>query len=606
MANLEFSRGINLMDTAFKFQGNRKSGISFFSTTQQQHYSWFLLLVFILMLYVPFLGSRVVRPAGDDKVYTSQAIEMERAGTWFLQRLHDEPDYYKGPLHYILIRLGTKIFGYSMWATVWMNLVWVILGSLAVGALVHRRLREFDGWSFFAGASFAMCSAVYSHVFASQMEVGLAACYALGVYYLDRAGPGKGDIKFWLVCGLAGTLKSPLHAVLLGSSGILFWIWHGEFWERLKSLQAWTALFAGIGLCVLVYLPPFLWDYKSIWDTFVLRETFFKPANGAPWHYPIIPFFTYGMLPWTLPCFVALADGITRIWRKARNVKRTPGAKRLMHLGICLMLPTLLFFLWHPYRGQNYDTPAIAGLIILLTAIWATRAESWAQAYNFSMLLTALLFLIVPIAITVVTEHFEPMPFWWPSWLLPTIWIGGFMTFRGLFREGVSLGQVRPSSMARRCIWFFWALGSLMSVLGERELIDLRLRLEMARANFEQIKVGYWNLEKNIWNEWGYLNFMVPYPIYNLHSEVLLKKAIEEKNVILIPGQKFLDDFTVFVEKNYPGARIDSQIWRRWKTKGKNFEGTPVWRVAWDRKDLSILENHYFITRVEIPQFLNQ
>ena len=52
-----------------------KPGVAFFSYSPQR-YSWFLLSLFLCFLYVPFLGGRVVRPAGDDKVYVSQAIEM--------------------------------------------------------------------------------------------------------------------------------------------------------------------------------------------------------------------------------------------------------------------------------------------------------------------------------------------------------------------------------------------------------------------------------------------------------------------------------------------------------------------------------------------------
>ncbi|NUM89275.1 MAG: hypothetical protein HUU37_08740, partial [Bdellovibrionales bacterium] len=107
-----------------------RSGISFFAHTPQR-YSWPLLLVFIFLVYAPFLGDRVVRPAGDDKVYVSQAIEMQQAGTWFLQRLSGEPNYYKGPFHYVALRFGMAVFGQdSIWAALWMNLLLVTLGAL--------------------------------------------------------------------------------------------------------------------------------------------------------------------------------------------------------------------------------------------------------------------------------------------------------------------------------------------------------------------------------------------------------------------------------------------------------------------------------------------
>src|SRR3989338_7031520 len=103
-------------------------GFSFFSQATPQ-FSWKLLAIFLFVAYLPFLGDRVVRPAWDDKVYVSQAVEMAQNGHWFLQTLGGEPNYYKGPIHYILLRIGIAIFGLSMWATVYMSLILVILGS---------------------------------------------------------------------------------------------------------------------------------------------------------------------------------------------------------------------------------------------------------------------------------------------------------------------------------------------------------------------------------------------------------------------------------------------------------------------------------------------
>src|SRR5687768_16262232 len=96
------------------------------------------LCLFNLLLFAPFMGFRVLRTAGDDKVYVAQALEMARDGHWFVQTLADRPDYYKGPLHLALVRVGHLIFGQSMWATLWMNLALLIVGSIALGSAMKR------------------------------------------------------------------------------------------------------------------------------------------------------------------------------------------------------------------------------------------------------------------------------------------------------------------------------------------------------------------------------------------------------------------------------------------------------------------------------------
>ena len=582
------------------FRVKLQSGVNFFSHATQP-FSWKVLIFFVMLIYVPFLGNRVVRSAGDDKVYVSQAIEMAHTGSWFTQSMANEPNYYKGPLHYILLRVGMVVFGDSMWATVYMNLILVILGAIAIGAVIEKNMPEFDGWPFFGALTFAYCAGIYSHTFASQMEVELAAFFAIGLYFLDRSGPGIGDLRFWIVAGIAGWLKSPLHAVLLGSSGILFWIYQGDFLPRLRSPTAWGSVLVGILLCASGYLPAFLLDRENFWNSYVLRETLWKPANGAPWHYPIIPFFTYSVMPWTLPAIVTYFDGLTRIWRKQRATRATDKTRRLVALGASLMLPSIAFFLYHPYRGQNYNLPIMGGLILYVVGIWATRAESWNTVYSLSVGFTGLLFLGVMTFFTVVTRHFDPMPYWWPSWQMSALWVGAILTVRGFWREGITFTMARPASLARRYVWLLLAMGTLLTTLGEREMIDIRDRIYAAKKSNENLKLSYYNLEKNIWSEWGYLNFMIPYPVSGIFTDQDLKEAIVRQDLILVPGDRWLDDMKIRVQNLFPGAGYQVEPWRRWKTKGKGADGKTLWQEAWATKDIRKLERPFFMVHV-IPK----
>lgn len=575
-----------------------RSGISFFSSFSPA-FGWKLLTFFLLLVYVPFLGERMVRPAGDDKVYVSQAIEMAKHGNWFVQTLGEIPNYYKGPLHYIFLRVGMGIFGSSMWSTVYMNLFLVILGAIAIGALVQRRMREFEGWAFWAGAAFALNAGIYAHVFASQMEVEMAAFFAIGMYLLDKSGPGRGDLRFWLIAGLAGWLKSPLHSVLLGSSAILFWAWNRELTPRLLSPKAWGAVFIGIAVCAIGYAPAYLLDRENFVMTYIYRETLWKPPNGTTWYYPIVPFFTYYLLPWMLPTFVAFADMISRNWRRKRAIRSTPGSRRLVALGASVVIPSVAFFIYHPYRGQNYNLPAIGGIILMTAGTWATRSNSWNKYYSAAMALTAIVLAAIPLGLTYFVNHFDPMPFWWPSWQLPVLWIGALLTARGFWREGVTFSMARPASLARRYLWMLIALGTLLSTLGNREMIDVRDYLYNASKKGEQPNLGYYNLQRNIWSEWGYLNFMIPYPVHGLFTVEDLKKAVSEKQTIIVPGEEWLVKMHEDLDATFPGATWQKDSWKRWKTKGKNAAGVPAWKEAWDTRDLSKLERDFYLVRVQ-------
>jgi 4-amino-4-deoxy-L-arabinose transferase-like glycosyltransferase len=582
-----------------------QSGMSFFMSSGIQGYSWILLAVYIAIVYVPFLGNRVVRSAGDDKVYVSQAVEMARSGSWFLQTLGGEPNYYKGPLHYIFLRIGMIVFGNSMWATVWMNLFLVLIASVLLGKIVQRNMRDFPGWPFFVGMFFATCAGIYSHVFASQMEVETACLLAIGLYFLDKAGPRR-DLHFWVVAGVAGWLKSPLHSVFLGTAALIFWGWSGELWPRVKSPRAWGAALVGVLVCCAGYAPAALQDWQNFYNTYVLRETLHKPANGSLWHYPVVPFFTYFLFPWALPALVAYYDGISRFWRRSRPIRSTPGSRRVVALGLSLILPSVAFFIWHPYRGQNYNLPVIAGLILMVSSFWASRSPTWDKYYQGSLALTALLLIGTVSMLTIAIRHFDPMPFWWSSWRLPLIWVGIVFTARGIWREGISLNMARPDALARRPLWMLLALGGLLTTLGEREMIDIRDRIYQSRKVGEKLSISYYNLPKhpnscctNIWSEWGYLNFMIPHPVSGLFNDAQLLEAVKRGDLILVPGDDWLADMHSKLDSLYPAAKWKVDPWKRWKTKGKNAQGVPAWKESWDTRDISKLEKDFYMVKID-------
>lgn len=584
----------------WKFRRERmRGGVHFFASSVSSGFSWALLLIFILLAYVPFLGDRLVRPAGDDKVYVSQAIEMAERGAWFTQTLGGEPNYYKGPLHYILLRLGMIVFGDSMWATVWMNLFLLLIASVLLGRIVQRNMRDFPGWPFFAGLAFALNAGIYSHVFASQMEVETACLMAICLYLLDRSEGGKADLRFWIFCGLTGWLKSPLHSVLMGGTALLFWAWNRELLARVKSPQAWAAAAFGVFVCAAGYAPAYFLDGESFWNTYILRETFHKPPNGSKWHYPVIPFFTFFLLPWMLPAFVAFYDGLSRFWRRSRPIRSTPGSRRVVALGCALVAPSVAFFIWHPYRGQNYNLPVIGGLILVVTSLWASRSATWNKYYEAALGLTALVLIAVPTALTLITRHYDPMPFWWSSWRLPTLWLGFFLTARGFWREGITLHMLRPDSLARRSLWMWLALGGFLSTLGEREMIDVRDRIYLAQKNKETLTMSYYNLQKNIWSEWGYLNFQIPFRVRGLFSQQQLEEAVQRGDLILVPGDEWLADMRAKLEARYPFPKWKVEPWKRWKTKGKNAAGVPAWKESWETRDLSKLEKDFYMVKID-------
>lgn len=386
--------------------------------------------------------------AGDEKVYISQALEMAQSGNWFLQRLQNEPNYFKGPLHYVLIRIGLLIFGKSVWAVLYMNLGLVILGALALAKIVRRRLPEWPGGDIWIGVAFALGVGVYSHTWASQMECELASLFALALLALDSTAIEDGGFMFWILAAVMGWAKSPLHAALAGVSGILFWVLRGEIFQRMKNPKTWLAGLLGVALGVAGYLPAYLGDQKNFWNLYVVRETLSKGPTGLPWTVSIYSTFGFYLFPWVLVALVAYAQ----FFANGAGFGYRPAPKRLLTLALSGLLPTVAFFIWHPYHFENYDLPVISALWLLLAIVISqTRPLSfWAFLYKLAVRFTGLIFLAIPLLIGLIVVRFTPMPPWWPESLVPLIVVSSLLSAWAFFPETSSPVRAASPSVESR------------------------------------------------------------------------------------------------------------------------------------------------------------
>ncbi len=559
-----------------------------------------ILALLIFSVYLPFLGTRIVRTAGDEKVYVSQAIEMERQGSWFVQTLQDEPNYYKGPLHYLLLRGGMKVFGHTSWAALYMNLILVLLGGIAIANLVKRRYPEWKGGDLWIGTAFSVSVGIYAHVFASQMEIELASLFVIGAWLLDRLKLSDAGWIFWSIVGVIGWIKAPLHSVFMGVSAILYWSFCGELLPRLKNSKTWLAVFFGIVLCFAGYLPAYFLDQENFWKNYVLREVIGKSSgSGQGRDVAIASTFGFYLLPWAGLAFVTYLQTLFQ----GRELLKYENSKRLMLLGISLFIPSAAFFCWHPYRFENYNLPVIAGVWLWIASVWGSaelRAHSsykiWNLLRSMAFGLTGILILVLLIALTYSSVHFNPLPFWWPIWLMPVIWLGMGISIAGFFYFGLIEKGKRPGLLAMTSCGLFIALGAVCMVIGEREMVDIRAYLRSNQKEGRKVQLDYYNLNRNIWSEWGYLGFWIDYPVKGLHDPESLKSALLRGDTILVTSKENgIQEFRDFMKKNFPTMQLKETLWKRWRTRGEGANGQSLWLESWQRRDLSILEDNYMI-----------
>jgi 4-amino-4-deoxy-L-arabinose transferase-like glycosyltransferase len=552
------------------------------------------LVLLISLVYLYFMNDMMMRTTGDEKTYVSQALEMERDGSWFVQTWADENDYYKGPLHFILLRIGFMIFGHeSMFATLYMNFFGLIVATLLLHRMFKQQLND-ASWALFYAGSFATSISLYAHMFASQMEAELVILYAIALYLLwklDYDDRLRIQLLLWSVIGLAGWLKSPAHSVFLALSVLLYWIVSSQWKIRLKTPRVWWALLWGIGVGIAGYLPILILDSEPFINNYIIKESLNKGANGVGWETAFFPLFTYFLAPWMFAFVFALLLGIRTLFQKSQNLLHVKEIK-MVQLALSIIAPTLLFFTLHPYRGDIYALPAVSSSMLIGIIYWRAYHKIYPQTFMWLVRASALVLSAVPIAIVIMVMHFEPLPLWWPESLVFLAIFGGVATLVFTFYESKQILKRGPALLIVAFIPLYWMIGIALESFGKAEMRDLESYIEN-RAVREPI--GYYNVDRNVWSEYGYLNFWVEHPIVGIHTKASLLQWLRSGKALIIPGERNYRHFKETLGNEIDMTSLHVTPWRRWLTHGKTASGESRFAEFWQSRDIRSIEQNFYI-----------
>lgn len=519
-------------------------------------------LLWIFIVSAPFLGARGIRFTGDEKTYLVQALEMFHRGTGFFQTYAYEPNYYKGPLHYLLLLAGLKVFGLKSWVAHFMNEIFLLLGSLSVFKLIARRTPGKTELAFFFSVAFSTSLGILTYLYSSQMELELIGLFALALLFLDL----EMIFSFWITAGICGLAKSPLHSVLLGLGAVIWWGINGDLKKRLLSKRQWIAVIIGILVCLAGYAPAYFGDREHFVSFYVFRETFDKPGNLSAWWGPLVSFFFEAPMPW-LPVLILSSLGRWRL--KPRS---------LVTLGISVMIPCLAFFLYHPYRVKNYDYPALVGLFVAVAGA-LIEGGSFVQA-RIARVQSVFLVILAFICLAVITWIPGPAGLW-----PPTTWL----TLSALFALlGITLlrSQKLGYHLALAAGLFSLLFNSILHEFGAFELHGLQALRTCAHC--ETRPLAYSNLKHNVWNEWGLLSFEIEEPILPLYADVDVKQALTEKRPIIVSDPEEIPKLQEALKKLGYTTPLHSLPWSRWSKHTS-------WKEWFHTKRWELLQSPYFV-----------
>ena len=556
-------------------------------------------LIFIISLvYLYFMQDMFLPTTGDQKTYMAQALEMHRDGHWFVQTLFDESNYYKGPLHFILLRVGFFLFGtHSMFALVYMNFFGLILLAILLYRFLFSSLKD-KGWAFFYASSVVLSIGVYSHSFASQMETELVICYGIVLYLLNRLETHNTlatEMLLWGVVGLSGWLKSPAYSVFLAFSLFLYWIMTSQFKERLFSKQSWIALIFGVSVGIAGYAPILYYDGNSFIETYIIRESLSKGANGVPWTTAFFPIFTYFLAPWMFVAIFSYLAAFYRVAFKKPNILNEE-ERRLIKLGVAISLPTLMFFTFHPYRGDIYALPIVSATMLMAYVFFRAYIREYERVYIWMMRLSAIVLSVVPLLVIVLFIHLSPMPEWWSPLLFPLAVFSFVFTLWFVFKESRNVVSSSPLLLSVAFIPLLLTLSLMLQTFGKAEMIGAK---EYISQNHITEPLGDYNLYQNYWNEYGALNFWLGHDVVGLHTKESLLKFLNAGGSVIVEGNGRLQEFKQNIQSDFNMSDFDIYIWKRWLTHGKGPNGESMFLKYWNSKDITDIQRDFYILKLK-------
>ena len=556
------------------------------------------LIFFISLTYLYFMLDMYLPTTGDQKTYIAQALEMHRDGHWFMQTLFNEPNYYKGPLHFIFLRVGFILFGtHSMFALVYMNFFGLILLAILLFRFLKNSLDDI-GWAFFYALSVVLSVGVYSHSFASQMEAELVILYGVTLYLLDKTHRDTSLtnlLLLWGTIGLSGWLKSPAYSLFLGVSVLLYWVLTQQIKSRVLEWKNYLAIAFGIGVSIAGYLPILIYDGDTFIDTYILRESLNKGSNSVPWTTAFFPIFTYFLAPFM---FVAIFSYLLALYK---TLFKKPDAlnteeRRLIKLGIALSAPTLLFFTFHPYRGDIYALPIVSATMLMAYVFFRAYLREYERTYVFLMRLSSYVLSLVPLLVIALYLRLAPMPEWWSPLLFPLAVFTLVFTLWFVHKESKKVLSESPLLLSLAFIPLLLTLSLMLQDFGKGEIKGLQ---EYVKTNKIKKPLGDYNLYKNYWNQYGALNFWAGVDVVGLFSKEELALFIKDGGSVIVEGDNRLEEFEQNLPEHLSMKDFDIYLWKRWLTHGKGPNGESKFVQYFKSKNISDIQKNYYILKLK-------
>lgn len=334
---------------------------------------WMLLLALLTTTCVLFfarLDHPLLEP--EEGRYAEIPRQMLAEGHFVTPTLHGEDYWQKPPLLYWLVMLSYQVFGVHDWSA---RLVPCLAGIATVLIATGWARRMLSFWTALLSGAILTLSMRFLYLAGMLTMDGLLCAFVLGGLAaghlaITEAKPRLGWLLLSaLACGLGVLTKGPVAIVLIAMPLIALCTL-----DRRARMLSWLESAVYLGVVTLIALPWFVVMARSapeaagtfLWLHNVMRYVAPIDHEKPAWFY--LPSLLFGMLPWSLLLFPALAY----LWRTAK-ARRRPAALGMFVLAFAWCV---LFFSLSGCKRPGYILPAFPlGAMILATFV--THGLPW-------------------------------------------------------------------------------------------------------------------------------------------------------------------------------------------------------------------------------------
>jgi 4-amino-4-deoxy-L-arabinose transferase-like glycosyltransferase len=380
----------------------------------------FLWLFFCFSAFTYELGG-VPPYHSDENYYIESTRNMVESGDYLTPIYHDKKRFAKPILYYWLMSASYKIFGVSLVSA---RMTSAFFGSLAIGLLYLVSKRLFEGRTALYSALILPATFLYFQIsrwattdIVMHVFVLLAIYFFVCLYQSDFKNKNDAYL-FYLMMALGFMTKGPPAVIIPSMVAFIFL-------KATRRQCSWSQMRMGQGLVILllVIFPWFTTMLLLHGDEFknhivgaeisnrLIHDTpfslyFFRVLfrYNLPWilFFLVAFFHQFGIMGHSLSSFSKVFKGFREILSNMKTHVRMLFARENESVLLCYIwiLVCLLIFTLVRTEHSRYMLPASSAVAILVAKFFADmgKAEADLQGYNFTAILTGIIFLTAGIS----------------------------------------------------------------------------------------------------------------------------------------------------------------------------------------------------------------